>query len=110
MRCEAVVQQSPLKVTLTPPRNAMLCPTTIGRAPEIASLTRLVDELQAGSGMTVLITGEAGIGKSRLVAEARAYAASHGVHVLEGAAFELDDTAPYGPITDLFRGFLRDKD
>src|SRR5207248_7888812 len=79
---------------------------------EIDTLRRLVDQLQAdsSSGTTVLITGEAGIGKSRLVAEARAHALSRGVRVLEGAAFEMDGAAAYGPITDLFRTFLRDKD
>ena len=105
----AGVEQSRLEVTLTPPQNAMLCPKTIGREREIDNIRRLIDQVQVGRGATVLITGEAGIGKSRLVAEARAHALSRGIRVLEGAAFELDGAAPYGPITDVFRTFLRDR-
>jgi DNA-binding CsgD family transcriptional regulator/tetratricopeptide (TPR) repeat protein len=91
-----------------PLQDAIACPNTIGRESEIDSIRGLIDQLQAGHGTTVLITGEAGIGKSRLVAEARAHALSHGVRVLPGAAFELDGAAPYAPIADLFRTFLRD--
>ncbi len=88
----------------------MLCPITIGRERELDRIRGLIDQLEAASasGTTVLITGEAGIGKSRLVAEARTYALSRGVHVLQGAAFEMDSAAPYGPITDLFRSLVRD--
>jgi DNA-binding CsgD family transcriptional regulator len=78
-----------------------------GRECEIDSIRGLIDQLQAGHGTTVLVTGEAGIGKSRLVAEARAHASSRGVRVLEGAAFELDGAAPFAPIADLFRTFQR---
>src|SRR5437879_3784978 len=56
----------------------MVCPITIGREREIERLGRLIEQLQAGQGTTVLITGEAGIGKSRLVAEARTRAVSLG--------------------------------
>ncbi len=91
-------------------QNTLVCPTTIGREREIDSIRRLIDQLHAGRGTTVLITGEGGIGKSRLVAEARAHALGRGVRVLEGAAFELDGAAPYASVTDLFRTFLRDKD
>ena len=87
----------------------MVCPITIGREREIESLGRLIEQLQAGQGTTVLITGEAGIGKSRLVAEARARAVSLGAGVLQGAAFELDRSAPYGAITDLLRTFVAGK-
>jgi len=85
---------------------AIVCPTTIGREPQVASLSRLVDQLVDGRGNTVLLTGEAGIGKSRLAAEARAVAFRRNVRVLQGSAFELDRAVPYGPITDLFRAYL----
>src|SRR5262249_1292617 len=109
------VEQSRLDVPITQPdsgpplQNAIVCPTTIGRKPEIDSIRGLIDQLQAGRGATLLITGEAGIGKSRLVAEARAHATRPGARVLQGTSFELDGAAPYGPITDVFRTFLRDK-
>src|SRR5438093_2992801 len=84
----------------------IVCPTTIGREPQLASLSRLVDQLVDGRGSTVLLTGEAGIGKTRLAAEARTVAFGRDVRVLQGSAFELDRAVPYGPITDLFRTYL----
>jgi len=87
----------------------MVCPTTVGRKPQLASLGRLVDQLVAGGGNTVLVSGEAGIGKTRMVAEARALALRRGVRVLEGSAFELDQALPYAPVADLFRTFLAGK-
>jgi DNA-binding CsgD family transcriptional regulator len=84
----------------------IVCPVTIGREPELASLGRLLDGLAAGHGQTVLVTGEAGIGKSRLVAETRALAGSRRVRVFQGAAFEVDRALPYAPILDLLRAFL----
>jgi DNA-binding CsgD family transcriptional regulator len=89
--------------------NVMVCPITVGREREIERLGRLIEQLNAGQGTTVLVTGEAGIGKSRLVAEARARAVSRGVSVLQGAAFELDRSAPYAAITDLLRTFVGGK-
>src|SRR5437868_12285024 len=109
------MEQSRVDVAFTqenvnpPLENVMVCPTTIGRAREIESLSRLIGQLSDGHGTTVVISGEAGIGKSRLVSEARSRAASHGVRILQGAAFELDRAAPYGPIADLFRAFFRGK-
>jgi class 3 adenylate cyclase/tetratricopeptide (TPR) repeat protein len=44
----------------------------IGRTRELDELTRAIEEAQAGRGRIVSIVGEAGLGKSRLVAEARA--------------------------------------
>jgi predicted ATPase len=83
-----------------------VCPTTFGREPQLRRVRQLVDQLLTGRGATVLVTGEAGIGKTRVVREARAEASTRGVRVLEGSAFELDHALPYGPITDLFRTFL----
>ncbi len=87
----------------------MVCPTTVGREQQLASIGYLLDQLVAGRGRTVLVTGEAGIGKSRLVAEARAMSATRGVRVFQGSAFEVDQALPYGPVVDLFRTFLAAK-
>lgn len=54
----------------------------------------------------VLVSGEAGIGKSRLVAEATAYAARHGVSVFQGSCFQTDRALPYAPLLDLFRSYF----
>ena len=95
-----------LEQKVAPLEAAIVCPITIGREPQLASLSRLLDELVDGRGNNVVLTGEAGIGKTRLAAEARAVAVGRDVHVLQGSAFELDRAVPYGPITDLFRTYL----
>src|SRR5262249_53892863 len=41
----------------------------VGREPDVARLLASLDDLQAGQGRVIMIEGEAGIGKSRLVAE-----------------------------------------
>jgi len=53
-----------------------------------------------------LISGEAGIGKSRLVAEAKTAAAHQGFLLLEGQCFQTDRAFPYAPLLDLFRAYF----
>jgi DNA-binding CsgD family transcriptional regulator len=56
--------------------------------------------------MTLIISGEAGIGKSRLVLEARQQAANDASLVLQGNCFDRDSTMPYSAVTDMLRGSL----
>src|SRR5216684_8587731 len=55
----------------------IICPVLIGRATDLATLHLLIEQAKGGRGHVALISGEAGIGKSRLVAEAKTYAATH---------------------------------
>ncbi len=50
----------------------------VGRAPELERLERAVRRAQSGVGSTVLVAGEAGIGKTRLVTELIAQARAGG--------------------------------
>ena len=50
--------------------------TLVGRAAELARLANLLDEAAAGHAVAALVSGDAGVGKSRLVAEVAARAAS----------------------------------
>lgn len=84
---------------------SVLCPFVIGRDAQLASLGRLLDQSRIGQGQIALISGEAGIGKSRLVNEAKTRAFSQGFTVLQGNCFEPDRVLPYGPILDLLRNF-----
>src|SRR4051812_131587 len=79
----------------------VLAPLLIGRERELNAIAALMDQ---GAG-TLLITGEAGIGKSRLVREVLANATTRGVRVLQGACFERDHALPYAPFLDLWRAF-----
>jgi DNA-binding CsgD family transcriptional regulator/tetratricopeptide (TPR) repeat protein len=76
-------------------------PVIVGRERELSAIAAL---LESGAG-TLLISGEAGIGKSRLVREAAADAAARGFRVLQGACFDRDQSLPYAPFLDLVRSF-----
>ena len=47
----------------------VLCPVLVGREEELRVLLEALDGAVAGRGTTVVVTGEAGAGKSRLVRE-----------------------------------------
>ncbi len=79
----------------------IVCPVLIGRAADLTALHVLVDQAKRGEGQVALISGEAGIGKSRLVAEAKAYAANQGFLLLQGNCFQADRAFPYAPFLDL---------
>ncbi len=85
----------------------VICPVFIGRVTERDALNQLIDRSRSGEGHVALVCGEAGIGKSRLIAEAKAYAAAHGfLPPLEGHCFQTDSAFPYAPLLDLFRSYF----
>jgi hypothetical protein len=71
-----------------------------GRHEERTQLQRLVGDAANGTGAMVLISGEAGIGKTRLAAEAVAEARRHRMTVLTGQCLDLDVPPPYQPLLD----------
>src|SRR5262245_65945825 len=84
----------------------VLCPVLVGRAHQLALFGQLLAASSAGQGQIVLLAGEAGVGKSRLVAEVRERAAAEGFAVLQGRCFEADRILPYAALTDLLRDDL----
>src|SRR5947207_9754553 len=85
------------------------CPVVVGRTAPLETLERLLRDAHAGQGAALLISGEAGIGKTRLVSEARAQAVALGLQVLSGASFEPDRAVAYAPLVDLLRSLLADR-
>src|SRR6267378_6190992 len=77
--------------------------TLIGRTDELARLRDALSGATAGAGQVIAILGEAGIGKSRLVAEVAADAAQRGVTVLLGRSYESEQILPFGPWVDALR-------
>jgi len=75
----------------------------IGRDQERAHLRELLDRAVIGEGTLVLVAGEAGVGKTRLLDE---LAGSTVVPVLVGAASH-DSTPAYGPVVAAMRSHLR---
>ena len=85
---------------------SVICPVLIGRTRELAALNSLIDVARSGQGHAALISGEAGIGKSRLVAEAKSAVLAQGYLLLQGACFQADTSYPYAPLLDLLRAFF----
>ena len=76
----------------------------VGRADELARLLAHVDRAPAGRRSAVLLAGDAGVGKTRLLNELAARAAERGVRVLIGHCVDLGDVGlPYLPFVDLLR-------
>ncbi|MFB8237166.1 AAA family ATPase [Kitasatospora purpeofusca] len=67
-----------------------------------AELRQLVGLLRTPPSV-VIVEGEAGIGKSRLVLEASALLRADGVNVLEGGCHPLREPLPFGPVADALR-------
>jgi DNA-binding CsgD family transcriptional regulator len=81
----------------------MRSPILIGRAQPLATLEQLLTTARAGHGQVALISGEAGIGKTRLVRELADLAQAQGWALLDAHCFPQDRLCPYAPVLDLFR-------
>lgn len=84
----------------------LICPILIGRVQDLTHFRLLVDRVKSEEAQVALLTGEAGIGKSRLVAEITSYAEASDFLLLEGQCFQTDSTSPYAPLLDLFRAYF----
>ncbi|MGZ3446578.1 MAG: ATP-binding protein, partial [Myxococcaceae bacterium] len=72
----------------------------MGRADELASLERILDELDGGCPGAIEVAGEPGIGKTRLLREVAARAGARGHLVLSGAASEFENDLPFSVFVD----------
>jgi len=77
-------------------------PGTRGREAETAILDGAIGRAASGRLAVVLIDGEAGIGKTRLVQDALETARGRGLQVAAGRAAELDRTRPFGLVAGMF--------
>ncbi len=75
----------------------------VGRDAELASQLAQLDSAAAGRPVVTLISGDAGVGKTRLVTELAARARERGFTVLSGRCAELGDAIPYLPLADALR-------
>ena len=87
----------------------LVSPVLVGREAELAALTGALDSAIGGEPALVLLGGEAGVGKTRLVAEAAERARDAGARVLMGACVELGgEGLPFTPLADALRSLMRD--
>jgi DNA-binding CsgD family transcriptional regulator/tetratricopeptide (TPR) repeat protein len=76
----------------------------VGRACELGELDRALGATRAGTGATVLVAGEAGIGKTRLASVLARRARAAGFEVLLGRSIDLAGTdLPYQPFAEALR-------
>jgi DNA-binding CsgD family transcriptional regulator/tetratricopeptide (TPR) repeat protein len=84
----------------------VVCPVLIGRGAELNALQECIEAAAGRQGGVVMLSGEAGIGKSRLVAELRRFTETHDFQLLGGQCFPTDRSCPYAPLLDLLGAFL----
>jgi tetratricopeptide (TPR) repeat protein len=80
----------------------------VARDAELRELKSSVELAASGHGQVVMIEGEPGIGKTRLLQEAQVYARLRGFAVLVGRCYEQESAVPYLPFIELFQGRFRD--
>jgi class 3 adenylate cyclase len=102
-RSEPVVASrlvGPRPATEPPPRTPLF-----GRDPELEMLEESNADLRAGRGQVLLVIGDAGLGKTRMLAELRALSGED-VTWLEGRCLSYGAGSPYGPFVELLRTWL----
>ncbi len=93
--------------TLSVPRRRPTRAAFIGRESELREITRRLTSAASGDCQLVLVSGEAGTGKSRLLEEAEAIARGRGLRVLHGRFLERDQSFPYQGFCDVFHEHFR---
>lgn len=79
----------------------------VDREQEIKILRARLDAALRGEGSLVFITGEAGIGKTRLAYELRSYAKLRGAQCLMGKGGEREGAVPYQPWSAIIKEYVR---
>jgi DNA-binding CsgD family transcriptional regulator/tetratricopeptide (TPR) repeat protein len=79
----------------------------VGRDEEFDLLIAALEDACLGRAVAVFVSGETGVGKSRLLSEFIAHAERQGVAVLRGAAIDVAEGAPFWPVRGALRIFLR---
>jgi ABC-type oligopeptide transport system substrate-binding subunit/class 3 adenylate cyclase len=76
----------------------------VGRSRELGLGREALEALRAGRGGVLVVAGDAGIGKTRLLNELREVAEQEGTCWLEGRCVSYGESLPYWPFRDLLRG------
>jgi DNA-binding NarL/FixJ family response regulator/tetratricopeptide (TPR) repeat protein len=85
----------------------IVCPSLVGRDEEWSKLSAALDGIGQGHGGVICLTGEAGIGKSRLVAEFCSVAGERGLSVLLGRAVDAGASVPFRPLFEALSSYFR---
>ncbi len=83
-------------------------PVLIGRSVEFERLRAALRGAREGRSSAIVVAGEAGVGKTRLVSEFADFADRDGAVVLSGGCIVLGDgSLPYAPVVEALRGLVR---
>ncbi len=80
----------------------------VDREDERAALRVYVENASEGRGGFVLLTGDPGVGKTRLAEEVGEEAAARGMRYITGHSYEATKTHPFAPIVDILEQFERE--
>ncbi len=84
----------------------VLCPSLVGRAGELSGIVERIAGTTEQRGGVIVLVGDAGIGKSRLLAAATAEA---GTVPLTGRAVPIESPVPFRPLTEAFLAAFRSR-
>lgn len=83
---------------------SIVSPVLVGRETELAAVDQALQRALAGEPVTLVVGGEAGVGKSRLIGELISRARTAGARALVGGCVELDGGGiPLAPLVDMLR-------
>ncbi|MDO0928843.1 AAA family ATPase [Streptomyces sp. TG1A-8] len=82
-------------------------PSLVGRDAQLGFLERALSSARQGRGGVVFLVGEAGVGKSRLAAEAVGSALGAGMSVLRGRSSTTGPAVPFRPLTEALMSLFR---
>src|SRR5882672_5020919 len=88
----------------------VLCPTLVGRNPELSTLEDALLSALRGDGGVVIVGGEAGMGKTRLVNAVASRARRLGCVVISGGCSEAELSLPYLPFLEAIGNYLVNAD
>jgi DNA-binding SARP family transcriptional activator len=78
----------------------------VGREQEWTQLSRVLQQALNGRGQVVLVAGEPGIGKTRLLEELASLATARGARVLMGCCYEMEQNMAYAPFVEALKPLL----
>src|SRR5205807_6214757 len=90
------------------PPSELIAPL-VGRAAAFSQLVGSFQQARGSQPQAMLLVGEAGIGKTRLVSEFVAWVKAQGAEVLSGHAFEMGGRLPYQPLVEALRPRLEEE-
>ena len=88
------LQQSLLAMLGAPAKAGAPC---VGRSQELDRVRELLGRAKRGEGVFLFFSGEAGVGKSRMIQEAERIAADDGFNVLKGHCSNMESPPPFQP-------------